>query len=424
MESSLKRNVFLKALEALVTIVASFLQLAIITRSYTPSLVGAYQLTLAWLFFVSALSCFGGILLVSTRELSRSPNNQRAAIFSSALLLQALTAVPLGVIAIITFRIFFTLIATPLIVGCLAFLVATMLQLSGALLVSKERIDKVVIASIAGHTVATGAVLIAARHGCDLSLLIGAWATYHIVHGIIVCLQSRAWEMISPTTISLAVLKTLAFEVLPVLVMIVAAHLYIRIDVILLDYFTNKAVVARYSAGYLFLDQLMILSNFMMSALFPNFARSTLTSGRDFQLLYRGILRLFTIYLLPVALLIAIFSKSLLGAIYGEDYAAAWPSLSILMLAAIFAWINGPSGTIFISLKKQHIYMWATLLSLLVNVVGNLILIPEIGAAGAAVSTVLTELAICAFCLYWIYRQTHYLPWMTPSCGPTGATLQ
>jgi O-antigen/teichoic acid export membrane protein len=82
------------------------------------------------------------------------------------------------------------------------------------------------------------------------------------------------------------------------------------------------------------------------------------------------------------------------------------------MLAAIFAWLNGPSGTIFISLRKQHIYMWATLLSLVVNLVGNLILIPSVGAIGAAISTVLTEAAICGFCLWWIYRETKYLPWM------------
>lgn len=60
MESRLKRNVFLKAIEAVVTIAASFTQLAVITHMYTPVTVGDYQLVLAWLFLVSALSCFGG----------------------------------------------------------------------------------------------------------------------------------------------------------------------------------------------------------------------------------------------------------------------------------------------------------------------------------------------------------------------------
>jgi O-antigen/teichoic acid export membrane protein len=82
------------------------------------------------------------------------------------------------------------------------------------------------------------------------------------------------------------------------------------------------------------------------------------------------------------------------------------------MLAAVFAWINGPSGTIFLSLKKQHLYMWATLVSLAVNILGNLILIPQLGAEGAALSTVLTEFALCSYCLYWIYKETGYLPWM------------
>jgi O-antigen/teichoic acid export membrane protein len=215
--------------------------------------------------------------------------------------------------------------------------------------------------------------------------------------------------------VRIALIKELSLEVLPMLVMIVATHLYVRIDVIMLGHFSDESVVATYSAGYLFLDQLMILSNFMMSALFPNFARTTVQGGREFHALYRGILKLFAKYLVPLAVLIALFSKYLLASIYGAEYATAWPSLSILMVAALFAWLNGPSGTIFISLKKQHIYMWATLCSFAVNILGNIVLIPMVGAVGAAISTVLTEVTICSFCLYWIYRETGYLPWMRPN---------
>ena len=414
LENRLKRNVFLKAIEAVVTISASFIQLAVITHRYAPVVVGDYQLVLAWLFFVSALSCFGGIVMVSTRELSQGRDPERSAIYSSAFFLQVLVAAPLCVLATVAFSFFLPQISIPLTVGTIALLGALILQLSQALLVSKELISKVVVASIIGQVVATALLCFAAYSECAVSILVGAWAAYNVIQGIVLFFQSRAWQVFSLQLVRVGLLKKLAIEILPVLVMVLATHLYVRIDVIMLGYFTNKVVVAQYSAGYLFLDQLMILSNFMMSALFPNFARSSIEGGREFQILYRGILRLFSKYLVPIALLIALFSKPLLGIIYGADYAMAWLSLSILMLAAIFAWINGPSGTIFISLKKQHIYMWATLLSLLVNVVGNLILIPIIGAVGAAISTVLTEFAICSFCLYWIYRETGYLPWMRP----------
>lgn len=390
--------------------------MAVIVRTYDPAIVGQYQLIQTWLFFATALSCFGGIKLISVRELSQSGDKDSTSIFSGALMLQFLFA---AVVCLITVGFanslsYFSDIAEPLTIGAIVILAGILLPLSQSLLISKELISKVVVSSIVGSIVATFLIVIAANFKASLSTLIIAWAGYQIVFGIMVAVQSRAWKSLSFSSIKIDLLKRFSLQVLPVLVMSLAAQLYVRIDVIMLDYFTSKETIAQYGAGYLFLDQLMILSNFMMSALFPNFAKSTLEKGRDFQVLYRGILVVFLKYLVPLALCISIFAKPLLNMFYGEVYASAWPSLSILMFAAIFAWINGPAGTIFISLKKQHIYMWATIISLGVNVIGNLILIPVVGAVGAAISTVLTELAICTFCLYWIYRETGYLPWMKP----------
>jgi O-antigen/teichoic acid export membrane protein len=377
------------------------------------SLVGQYQLTLAWLFFIWAFSCFGGVTLITTRELSQG-RKECSSIFSAAAVLQASICAPLFAACAILFAylLSFRQIALPLTIGTAAMLAAMLLQLSQALLLSKGLIGKAVAASIIGHLGATLLVLLAANRGGSILALLCAWSAYHLLYGAVLFLQSRAWQAISPAMVKGETIKALVRETLPMLVMILATHLYVRIDVMMLDWFAGKQVVAQYGAGYLFLDQLMILSNFMMSALFPNFAKAAITCGAEFRLLYRGILTLFAKYLAPLALLIGVFSKDLLWGFFGAEYAAAWPSLSVLMLAAFFAWLNGPSGTIFISLKKPHIYMWAVILSLLVNVIGNFILIPRMGALGAAAATVLTELALCGFCLLWIYRETGYLPWM------------
>lgn len=416
LDPKLKRNVLWKAIESVVTISASFMQLAIIARSFESTAVGHYQLVLAWLFLVSALSCFGGIAMVSTRELSTCNRSARESIFTNAFALQTLIGLPLCIscLSIFSSSPYFDTLKVPLNVGTMALCGAMILQLSQALLVSEERISSVVIASIVGHTISTLAIVLASFYGLSVTALVCGWAAYNTINGVVLCWQSKAWRLISLNRVRLSELGKLAVDVLPVLIMVLATHLYVRIDVIMLDHFTSEEVVATYSAGYLFLDQLMILSNGMMGALFPNFARSCSERGREYQVLYHGILTLFLRYLVPLALLIAIFSHSLLGMIFGAEYSTAWVSLSVLMLAALFAWINGPSGTIFISLKKQHIYMYATLLSLVVNILGNAIFIPLLGGIGAAISTVLTEMAICFFCLWWIYRETGYLPWMKP----------
>jgi O-antigen/teichoic acid export membrane protein len=416
MDVTLKRNVFWKAVEAAVTIVASFLQLAVIARSFDPQSVGRYQLALAWLFLVSALSCFGGIVMVSTRELSNRDVSEHRSIFSAAVVLQTIIAVPMYITCVTVFFSvnYFSTFSLPLSVGSVALLGGLILQMSQALLVSREQIKTVVRASIIAHSVATVSIVVSASYGLSVDILVILWASYHIVNGLILSYFTSAWQLISLRVVQVSEVVKLLREIVQVLVMVLATHLYVRIDVIMLDYFTTKETVARYGAGYVFLDQLMIPSNFMMGALFPNFARSCPARGSEYRMLYHGILVVFAKYLAPIALSIALLSDVLLGWFYGAEYSAAWLSLSILMLAAVFAWLNGPSGTIFISLRKQHIYMWATLLSLLVNVLGNLVFIPVMGAVGAAVSTVLTEATICSFCLWWIHRETGYLPWRRP----------
>ncbi len=417
MDLTLKRNVFWKAVEAAVTIVASFAQLAVIARSYDPQSVGQYQLALAWLFLVSAFSCFGGIVMVSTRELSNRGLSAHRSIFSTAVVLQTIIAVPMCITCVPIFLglNYFSTFALPLSLGSVGLLSGLILQMSQALLVSTGQITQVVRASIIAHSVATVSIVVSAVYGLSVDILVAFWASYHILNGLVLSYFTSAWRLISWRSVQVGEIVKLLREIAPVLVMVIATHLYVRIDMIMLDYFTTKETVAHYAAGYVFLDQLMILSNFMMGALFPNFARSCSARGREYRMLYRGILGLFAKYLVPVALLIGLCSDQLLGWFYGQEYSAAWPSLSILMLAAIFAWLNGPSGTIFISLKKQHIYMWATLLSLLVNVLLNFVFIPVMGGVGAAVSTVLTEATICCFCLWWVHRETGYLPWMRPS---------
>jgi hypothetical protein len=66
------------------------------------------------------------------------------------------------------------------------------------------------------------------------------------------------------------------------------------------------------------------------------------------------------------------------------------------MAAAFFAWMTGPSASVLNAHKRQSLYMWGTIVSLGVNVVGNLILIPIVGYTGAAIATMLTELGVGA----------------------------
>jgi O-antigen/teichoic acid export membrane protein len=414
MEARLKRNVFFMALDAVVTIVASLTQLAVIAREYEPQFVGDYQFAQATLFLIWAFSCAGGITMVVTRDLATSDHSKHRSIISNAVALQ-------GVISMLIVLGLYLLegrfdasssVITAILFGAIVSLLASLLQVSQSLLVSAEKISTVASVSIGANIAATLIVTSASWAKVSLSALVIAVLSCQAIRAVWVTILTKAWRYISLRLIKSNELLSLMRQALPVLVMIVATHLYVRVDVLMLTYWTDRETVARYGSAYAFLDQLMILSNFMMGALFPNFARVALARGVEYRTLYRGILLLFGKYLLPIAVLIAIFSRSLLAGVYGPEYSQAGVALSILMVAALFAWINGPAGTIFISLGKQSLYMWATIVSLVVNIIGNIILIPLVGAIGSAIATVLTEAALCIVCLVWIHQITGWLPWM------------
>lgn len=155
------------------------------------------------------------------------------------------------------------------------------------------------------------------------------------------------------------------------MMIVIISHLYVRIDVFMIDMFHGKAQVAQYTAAYNLLDYMMILSNMIMTAVFPNFTALAAKDLGKFKVLYRRVIEIFAIYLFPLAVLVMIFSSSILRVVYGSSYSLASTALIILMIAAVFAWLNGPSGTIFIAHKKQNIYAWGCLVSLIVNVIGN-----------------------------------------------------
>ena len=414
MEARLKRNVLFMALDAVVTIVASLTQLAFITRGYEPYIVGEYQFVQAMLFLIGALSCAGGVAMVAARDLTTKDPSQREAIISHAVVLLGIVSIAITLLLFLVFRQWSSqshaLLA--ILVGSIVSLVASMAQLSQTLIVSAEQISRVASISIASNVLATIVVACASRAHVSLTGLVVSVLSYQVLRGVFATTLARSWRYVSFDCIERGRLWELFKQAFPVLIMIVATHLYVRIDIVMLECWTDHNTVARYGSAYAFLDQLMILSNFMMGALFPNFAKAAVLKGREYRTLYRGILILFGKYLVPIATLIALFSRSLLTGVYGLEYADAGPALSILMLAALFAWLNGPAGTIFITLGKQSIYMWATIVSLVVNLLANGALIPIVGAVGSAIATVLTEAALCGFCLVWIRRETGWLPWM------------
>ncbi|MFT7485887.1 MAG: O-antigen/teichoic acid export membrane protein [Candidatus Paceibacteria bacterium] len=78
-------------------------------------------------------------------------------------------------------------------------------------------------------------------------------------------------------------------------------------------------------------------------------------------------------------------------AIFGPEFSEAAPSLQWLFGASALVYVGAPSLTALVAIGNSGAVLRVALLGLFLNVVGNTLLIPQLGSQGAAIATFATE---------------------------------
>lgn len=135
----------------------------------------------------------------------------------------------------------------------------------------------------------------------------------------------------------------------------------------------------------------------------PMIFESKKMSRKEFE---RNISRLYSV-VIYLALLQSVVLTLLAGPVvrllYGQAYTPAIPLLRIITWYSAFSYMGSIRNIWMLAEEKQR-YLWMiNLAGAVMNVIGNLLLIPVGGAAGAAISSVLTQL-FTNFLLCLIFR--------------------
>lgn len=107
---------------------------------------------------------------------------------------------------------------------------------------------------------------------------------------------------------------------------------------------------------------------------------------------------------LPLFLLLFLFPETVLNFFFGSQYAEAAMALRILSLGFMFHAFFGPNGMTLLAMGKSRLVLWANLLAAGLNVVLNLILIPQWSITGAAIASLISYLALNIFCFVMLSR--------------------
>jgi O-antigen/teichoic acid export membrane protein len=182
----------------------------------------------------------------------------------------------------------------------------------------------------------------------------------------------------------------------------IAAFLFsvlLKVDASLLGFLGGQNAseeVGVYSAAFRIVEATMFLSWSFGAAALPWLARHDRQAAVPLSHGYELGVKVITVVFLPLGLALVFFSGGIIDLLYGDAYGGAELPLSLLGVTTALYGINHFTATLLTARDQPQRFARAAGVVAVVNVIMNLVLIPEYGADGAAFSAAVSGLLLGA----------------------------
>lgn len=187
----------------------------------------------------------------------------------------------------------------------------------------------------------------------------------------------------------------------PILVLfssMIAVRIYLNSDVTMIGLFKCDVETGIYGAVSKIYTIAKELINAITIAMIPRIAN--LLNGKKYNDIIRlsdNTVKLLIILIFPMTVGICVLSPDIIEVVNGADYVRGSFALQILSAALPFAVLSCFfSNAILIPYRNEKVYLIATSIAALINIVLNLFFIERWGMNGAAITTVLAECVVFA----------------------------
>lgn len=185
--------------------------------------------------------------------------------------------------------------------------------------------------------------------------------------------------------------------------MAISITVYTNLDVVMLGFMKTDVDVGYYNAAVRIKDILVSIVTSLGTVLLPRLVYF-LEQGNteEFHRISKKAIRFVAVAATPLMLYFMIFAKEGIFFLSGEAYAGSILPMQIIMPVLLFIGMSNILGIqMLVPMGKEKIVLYSTICGAVVDLLVNLLLIPQYGAAGAAVGTLIAELVV------WVYQLVH-----------------
>lgn len=172
----------------------------------------------------------------------------------------------------------------------------------------------------------------------------------------------------------------------PFALLAIFGRMYGYIDQILLYFLSGEKELAYYSAAYKMIFALQFIPSAFAAAIFPAMSRYFVKSQEQLKFVFDKAMAYLTVLAMPMMFGLASLAPEIILKAYKAEYTPSIFILQILSIGLIFVFLNFPIGSLLNATDRQILNTKLVGLTMVINLILNLILIPLLGFVGAGIA--------------------------------------
>jgi len=176
----------------------------------------------------------------------------------------------------------------------------------------------------------------------------------------------------------------------PLLLSGIVVMIYVRIDQIMIKFLLGEVEVGYYAVAVRLSEAWYFIPVTLCNAIFPAIVNAKNVSEEFYNNRMQKLYDLLTWLAIGIAIPVTIFSNQIIHLLFGAEFSAAAPVLTIYIWAGVAVFLGVASSQYLINENLTKLSFIRSFVGMVINVVLNLILIPLYGIIGSAFATLIS----------------------------------
>lgn len=205
---------------------------------------------------------------------------------------------------------------------------------------------------------------------------------------------------------------------LPFAALSIVWEIYNRVDLVIIPWLDSFQSNGYYKIATVIPAMSTMIPISIFAAVFPYFTRNAGVSQESIRSATVTLYRYLSIFGLGITLMIGACANDWVIFLWGNEFISGSPSLAILCAGVPFAFLTGIHINVLYSLDSQNRVLSIAAVTILLDVILDIVLIPIMGISGAAMATVVANVILFTMTYLAVTKKLGAIPFFRTVSGP------